>query len=97
MALDAETRYTVGEIAEAAVQGHLAAQDKFLEAKLEAIEATVTGSIETLNAKIKNWGLMILAGQIIVGLSALGVSHVTNTPMVEIGRSAVSAATGLLL
>ena len=97
MALDAETKFTVGEIAEAAVQGHLAAQDKFLEAKLEAIEATVTGSIDTLNAKIKNWGLMILAGQILVGLAALGVSNLTNTPMVDVGRSALSAATGLIL
>ena len=97
MALDEDTRFTVREVAEAAVQGHLAAQDKFLEAKLEAIEATVTGSIETLNARIKIWGLAILGGQIIVGLTALGVSHLTNTPMVEIGRTAVSAATSLLV
>ena len=97
MALDAETKFTVGEIAEAAVQGHLAAQDKYLDAKLEAIEAAVSSGIENLNTKIKLWGLAILAGQIIVGLTALGVSHLTNTPMVEIGRSAVSAATGLFL
>jgi hypothetical protein len=97
VALDAETKFTVGEIAEAAVQGHLAAQDKYLEAKLEAIEATVAGGIKNLDTKIKLWGIAILAGQIIVGLTALGVSHLTNTPMVEIGRTALHSATGLIL
>lgn len=97
MSLDAETKFTVAEIAEAAVHAHLVAQDKFLEAKLGEVEAKLSGGLDALGAKIKLWGLSILAGQIIVGLTALGVSHATDTPIRGVAQLTAQAVTGLLL